>query len=91
MKKQKKNNIIIFQIKIKDKKINIIIPLKILFINIKVCCLFMIMVKVICEECLYTGKKVEFVKNSDYCKECVCDHPMCPKCKSAYHTVTITE
>ena len=51
----------------------------------------MIMVKVICEECLYTGKKVEFVKNSDYCKECVCDHPMCPKCKSAYHTVTITE
>jgi hypothetical protein len=51
----------------------------------------MIMVKVICEECLYTGKKVEFVRNSDFCKDCVCDHPMCPKCKSAYHTVAITE
>lgn len=51
----------------------------------------MIMVMVVCEECFYTDKKVEFVKNSDYCKECVCDHPMCPNCKSAYHTVTITE
>jgi hypothetical protein len=70
---------------------NFIILAKNPYIIIKVCYLFMIMVMVICEECLYTDKKVEFVKNSDYCKECICDHSMCPNCKSAYHTVTITE
>ena len=49
------------------------------------------MVKIICEECLYIASKVEFVKNDDYCKECVCYHSMCPRCKKAYHTVSITQ
>ncbi len=49
------------------------------------------MVNLICEECFYNGYKTEFVKNSDYCKECICDHAMCPKCKAAYHSATITE
>ena len=49
------------------------------------------MVKTICEECLYTGFKKEFEENSNYCKECVCDHAMCPRCNKAYHTVTIMQ
>ncbi|MBA3750354.1 MAG: hypothetical protein H0X03_05585 [Nitrosopumilus sp.] len=49
------------------------------------------MVKVICEECFYTGEKTEFEENSDYCKECVGEHAMCPKCNTAYHTALITE
>jgi hypothetical protein len=49
------------------------------------------MVYAICEECFYKGYKTEFEDHSDYCKECVCDHAMCPRCKSAYHTALITE
>ncbi len=49
------------------------------------------MVYAICEECFYKGYKTEFEDHSDYCKECVCDHAMCPRCKSAYHTAFITE
>ncbi len=40
------------------------------------------MVNAICEECFYKGDKTEFEYKSDYCKECVCDHAMCRKCKS---------
>jgi hypothetical protein len=49
------------------------------------------MVYAVCEECFYKGYKTEFEEHSDYCKECVCDHAMCPRCKSAYHTPLITE
>lgn len=49
------------------------------------------MVKTICEECLYIGCKIEFLRKSDYCIECVCEHAMCPQCKKAYHTVTIIQ
>jgi hypothetical protein len=49
------------------------------------------MVYAVCEECFYKGYKTEFEAHSDYCKECVCDHAMCPRCKSAYHTALITE
>ena len=49
------------------------------------------MVMAICEECFYKGDKIEFEKNSDYCKECICDHAMCPNCKTAYHSPSITE
>jgi len=71
--------------------VNFIILVKISFMIIKACYLFMIMVMIVCEECLYTGEKAEFLKNSKFCKECICDHSMCPNCKSAYHTVTIIE
>jgi hypothetical protein len=49
------------------------------------------MVMAICEECFYKGEITEFERNSDYCKECVCDHAMCPNCKTAYHSASITE
>ena len=49
------------------------------------------MVMAVCEECFYKGEKKEFEENSDYCKECVCDHAMCPKCNTAYHSPSITE
>ena len=49
------------------------------------------MVYAVCEECFYKGYKTEFEDHSDYCKECVCDHAMCPRCKAAYHTALITE
>ncbi len=49
------------------------------------------MAKAICEQCLYAGNKIEFELNSAYCIECVCEHAMCPKCKTAYHTPSITE
>lgn len=47
--------------------------------------------KVVCENCFYKGERSEFEKSSDYCKECISDHAMCPKCKTAYHSAVITE
>ncbi len=49
------------------------------------------MANAICEECFYKGDKIEFEENSDYCTECICEHAMCPKCKTAYHSASITE
>jgi hypothetical protein len=46
---------------------------------------------IVCEECLYAGEKKEFEEHSEYCKECLYDHAMCPKCKTAYHSALITE
>ncbi len=49
------------------------------------------MVKAVCEECFYTADKTEFEEYSDYCTDCVCEHAMCPKCKTGYHSALITE
>ncbi len=49
------------------------------------------MERLVCENCFYKGDRIEFERSSDYCKECVCDHAMCPKCKTAYHSAVITE
>lgn len=49
------------------------------------------MIDLICEECYYEGNKTEFEKNKSYCKDCLDDHVMCPKCGVAYHSATITD
>ncbi len=53
--------------------------------------LFIIMVDLVCEECYYKGDKVEFEAHKSYCKECLDEHSMCPKCGAPYHSVTISE
>ena len=53
--------------------------------------LFIIMVDLLCEECYYKGDKIEFEKHKSYCKECLDEHAMCPKCGAPYHSVTIYE
>ncbi|MGN6628995.1 MAG: hypothetical protein ACTHKJ_03865 [Candidatus Nitrosocosmicus sp.] len=49
------------------------------------------MVDLVCEECYYKADKKEFEKNKAYCKECLDEHAMCPKCRAPDHSVTITE
>jgi hypothetical protein len=49
------------------------------------------MVDLVCEECYYKGDKSEFEKHKSYCKECLDEHAMCPKCGAPYHSVTISE
>jgi len=49
------------------------------------------MVELVCEICYYKGDKIEFEASNDYCKECLCDHAMCPKCGAPYHSATITD
>ena len=51
----------------------------------------MTMVELVCEICYYKGDKTEFEASNDYCKECLCDHAMCPKCRAPYHSATITD
>ncbi len=45
----------------------------------------------ICEGCYYKGEKNEFEEHASYCKECLIEHAMCPKCGTPYHSATITE
>jgi len=49
------------------------------------------MVELVCENCYYKGDKIKFEASSDYCKECLSDHGMCPKCGAPYHSATITD
>jgi hypothetical protein len=49
------------------------------------------MERLVCENCFYKGERNEFEQSSDYCKECICVHAMCPQCKIAYHSAIITE
>ena len=49
------------------------------------------MVELVCEICYYKGDKTEFEASSEYCKECLSDHSMCPKCCAPYHSATITD
>ena len=49
------------------------------------------MVELVCEICYYKGDKTEFEASSEYCKECLSDHSMCPKCGAPYHSATITD
>ena len=49
------------------------------------------MVELVCEICYYKGDKTEFEASNDYCKECLGDHAMCPKCEAPYHSATITD
>ena len=49
------------------------------------------MVNIICEECLYTGDKDEFEEHGSYCKECLSEHAMCPKCRAPYHSASFSD
>jgi hypothetical protein len=49
------------------------------------------MVNIICEECVYTGDKAEFEEHGAYCKECLSEHAMCPKCGAPYHSASFSD
>jgi hypothetical protein len=44
--------------------------------------LFVITVDLVCESCYYKGDRTEFEESSDYCRECLSEHAMCPKCRA---------
>ena len=50
-----------------------------------------IMVNIVCEECVYTGDKAEFEEHGAYCKECLTEHAMCPKCGAPYHSASFSD
>jgi hypothetical protein len=39
----------------------------------------------------YTGDKAEFEEHGAYCKECLSEHAMCPKCGAPYHSASFSD
>ena len=47
-----------------------------------------IMVNIVCKECVCAGNKAGFEEHGAYCKECLSEHAVCPKCGTPYHSAS---